>query len=256
LSVCGNSATDSEQAATERAVIEHWRTRWAQMSLVGGPAAPNELRLVEIVERAWRPVQGALVLEVGCGHGNIAVAFAERGATCLCLDSADRAVAHCARRLSDLGHHGWGCGGSAFALPVADGGVDVVVSGGLLEHFEAPLRRTMLAEMRRVSRGCVVALVPNGLDPFYRAAKWRLQETGRWPWGEEHSLRGLTGEFAAAGLRVVEECSFDFHNSVSLFRDAFGLAPEQARALLAWQSHEPTPDASLGYRLVTVGVVD
>lgn len=239
----------------EERVIGHWRNHWSGMRLVSGPAAANERRLVEIVEAAWRPVGGKSVLEVGCGQGSISVAFAERGAMALCLDSAERAVCHSAARLASLNLHGYGCVGSGFDLPLASDAVDVVASGGLLEHFARDLRLAMLAEMSRVSRGCVVTLVPNGLDPFYRFAKRHLQQTNRWPWGEEHSLRGLSAEFEEAGMTVVHECSYDPQTTVDLVRDAIGLMPDQADALIRWQADEDD-DISCGYRLVTIGAVD
>lgn len=243
------------QRRAEEQVIGHWRDHWSGMRLVSGPAAANERRLVEIVEAAWRPVGGKSVLEVGCGPGSISVAFAERRAALVCLDTAERAVRHSAARLAGLGHGGCGCAGSGFDLPLGSDAVDIVVSGGLLEHFDRDLRIAMLTEMRRVSKGCVVTLVPNGLDPLYRFAKWHLQRTERWPWGEERSLRGLSEEFEEAGSRVVHECSYDPQTTVDLVRDAIGLTPEQTGALMRWQADQGD-DISCGYRLVTIGAVD
>ena len=225
------------------------------MQLTDGRAAPNERRLVEIVEEAWQSVNGLRVLEVGCGQGSISVAFAERGAQPVCLDSAHRAVAHSLARHVRCGLPATGVTASGFDIPLRSGSVDVVVSGGLLEHFPRELRQRMLAEMKRVSRGCVVALIPNGLDPFYRCAKWCLQQTGRWPWGEELSLPGLTEEFESVGMRVLHETSYDFHNSVQLFERALALQREQAAAILKWAAAEARDEKWRGYRLVTIGTV-
>ena len=246
----------ADDVQTEQHVIAHWRALWDSAQLHDGDVAPNERHLVDILQNVWRPVTGLTVLEVGCGEGNISLAFAHAGASLICLDSAPRAVGHSMRRHTHRGLRSLGLVASGFRIPLTDDSVDVVVSGGLLEHFDQDLRARMLTEMRRVSRGCVIALVPNGLDPFYRFAKWHLQQTGRWPWGEEHSLQRLADEFSDAGMPVLYQGSYDFYNTAVLLRDALGLRPEQAQTLMKWASDEAGDALWCGYRLVIVGSVD
>lgn len=239
---------------TQQQVIEHWRTRWEDMELTDDPPPAVDGQLVDMVEDHVSAVSGRIVVDVGCGKGNLAFAFARRGAISICLDTAFAAVAHSVSRINTDALDARGVVGSGFSLPFSDNSIDIVVSGGLLEHFDRALRVEMLKEMKRVSRGCVVAMVPNGLDPFYRFAKWHLQATDRWPWGREHSLQGLGEEFAAAGLSVRYEGSYDFHNSAQLFGKALDLKSEQTRALLQWARQGPAGAHWCGYRLVSIGI--
>ena len=218
----------------EQRVVEHWRTRWQDKELDMGPPLLNDLRLVELVEESCGPVSGRSVLEVGAGEGSISVAFADRGATVSLIDSAPKSVEYCLRRLAAFGYQARGQVAVASSLPFADREFDFVVSGGLLEHFEPPLRVRILREMGRVCRGWVVTLIPNGGDGFYDLAKWQLQQTGRWPWGEEHSIASLTEDYSAAGLEMAREVSYDATNSLMLLTDALGLTPEQTQAMTRW----------------------
>jgi SAM-dependent methyltransferase len=91
-------------------------------------------------------------LEVGCGSGHFSALLAEAGFNAILLDYSSSAI-ECARK-SFLVLEGWERKryllGDALALPVADGAIDVVVSCGVLEHFEEPLRP--MREMVRVLR--------------------------------------------------------------------------------------------------------
>ena len=198
-------------AVSEQAMVEHWRRRWEELPPLHGPAAPFDRRLVAIYSELIGPPHGKRFLDVGTGRGGVSMAFAEAGAEVFLLDSSARALGYAGHRL-----HAFAPRLSlakASALPFADNSFDIVISGGLLEHFDADTRICMLAEMARVARGHVLAMIPNGGDPLYLFAKWHLQQTGRWPWGEEHSLSTLIDEFAQANMDIVAEVSFDPHGS-------------------------------------------
>ena len=87
---------------------------------------------------------GKSVLDVGGGPGYFAAAFRAAGATYISIE-ADLG------ELSARSEPGPGSVlGSALALPVRDGSVDVCYSSNVLEHVSDPER--MLAEMIRVTR--------------------------------------------------------------------------------------------------------
>ena len=250
---CGTWAMCDDWRNAEQRVVEHWRTRWEDKKLDMGPPLLNDLRLVELVEESCGPVSGRSVLEVGAGEGSISAAFADQGATVSLIDSAPKSVEHCLRRLAALGYQARGEVAVASRLPFADREFDFVVSGGLLEHFEPPLRVRILREMGRVCRGWVVTLIPNGGDGFYGLAKWQLQQTGRWPWGEEHSIASLTEDYSAAGLEMAREVSYDATNSLMLLTDALGLTPEQTQAMTRWAQARGGELGLCGYRLLAIG---
>ncbi len=255
--VSGASEAARPLREAEAQVIAHWRDRWETMDHRDGPVHPHDKHLVQVVEQHCGAVRGRAVLEVGVGQGGIALAFAERGAVVTIVDAVEKAVACSSERLAAQGHEVQAHQASATALPFPDNEFEIVVSGGLLEHFDEPLRLAILREMTRVCCGHVVTLIPNGADPLYRLAKFELKRTGRWQWGEEHSLTCLADEYQAAGLELVHETSYDFDNTVMLLQDALCLTPDQVAALRAWYSDEAPSlrGASLGYRLVAIGVV-
>jgi SAM-dependent methyltransferase len=136
----------------------------------------------------YAAVRGRIVCDVGGGPGYFVRAFRAAGARALCVD-AD------AGELSGTGAPGAGPGpgtaepgsvlGSALALPLAAGSVDVCFSSNVLEHVPEP--RRMLDEMVRVTRpgGIVFCAFTNWLSP------WGGHETSPWHYlgGDRAALR-------------------------------------------------------------------
>lgn len=84
--------------------------------------------------------EGARVLEVGCGRGTISAYFADAGFACSLLDSSPAAIAEAKKTFDAGGLEGTFNVGDALELPYPEGSFDVVVSIGLLEHFDEPTR--------------------------------------------------------------------------------------------------------------------
>jgi SAM-dependent methyltransferase len=94
--------------------------------------------------RAYVPLDGALLLDVGGGPGYFADAFRAAGARYCAVDSD-------VGELSARGEPGPGTVlGSGMRLPVRDAAVDVCYSSNVLEHVPEPWR--MAADMVRVTR--------------------------------------------------------------------------------------------------------
>jgi len=111
---------------------------------------------------------GRVVADVGGGPGFFAREFRGAGARALCLDTDTG-------ELAGMGHPDQGgVAGSALALPLAAGAVDVCFSANVLEHV--PDWRAMLAEMIRVTRpgGIIFVCFTNWLSP------WGGHETSPW----------------------------------------------------------------------------
>ncbi len=118
--------------------------------------------------RAYAPLAGATVLDVGGGPGYFREAFVAAGASYLAVD-ADLG------ELSAAGAPGPGTVlGSALALPVRSGATDVTYSSNLLEHVAQPERAA--DEMLRVTRagGVVFVSYTSWLSP------WGGHETAPW----------------------------------------------------------------------------
>jgi ubiquinone/menaquinone biosynthesis C-methylase UbiE len=106
--------------------------------------------------RVFRKVMGVVqegrALEVGCGRGSMAGYFAHAGFETHLLDSSPEAIACAERnfaadRMSAHFHVG-----DALALPFPDESFDVVVSIGLLEHFE-DIRQPVTEQLRVLRPG-------------------------------------------------------------------------------------------------------
>ena len=145
---------------------------------------------------------------MGAGSGRLLIRLgAERPYRLVALDYAPYAVRAVRENLRRSGRSGDALLGDALALPFADGSFDLMLSGGLLEHFREPA--AVIREMTRVLR-------PAGL--FYadivprRLSLYRWSERGRMARDEhlaagiyESDLpkRGWAALARAAGLRDV-----------------------------------------------------
>jgi 2-polyprenyl-3-methyl-5-hydroxy-6-metoxy-1,4-benzoquinol methylase len=101
---------------------------------------------------------GATVLDIGCGAGELSAARGEAGVRPVAVDVAREALRRATDRVPGLDARLWAPGA---ALPVADGSVDAVWAGEVVEHVAdvAP----WLSELRRVlkPRGTLLLTTPH-----------------------------------------------------------------------------------------------
>ena len=126
-------------------------------------------------------------LDVGCAEGYFMAAIGESlGADVWAVDLSDRAVAAAASRYGRPV-----AAAEATALPFADGAFDLVYSTEVIEHVLEP--ESMLAEMRRVSRGLVVVTTPVSQTEHDHAPDYELRTTGHINNFDQASVRRLFG---------------------------------------------------------------
>jgi len=131
----------------------YWDASW---KIEGVQSFSPHTTLIE--EAKWRYFQQDLkgysgrTLEVGCGSGHFSALLAKAGFNAILLDYSPSAIM-CARnsflKLEGKQRKRYLLG-DALSLPIADGMIDVVLSCGLLEHFENYVNP--IAEMVRVLR--------------------------------------------------------------------------------------------------------
>ena len=93
------------------------------------------------------------LLDVGAGTGLLALAAAPRVERVFALDVSPAMCGHLERKLTRLGvDNAEVVVNSATALPLADGGVDVVVSNYCFHHLRDREKARALAQIRRVLR--------------------------------------------------------------------------------------------------------
>jgi len=135
--------------------------------------------------RPMLPASG-VAIEVGAGSGRLLIRLGrERPYRLVALDYAPYAIKAVRENLRRAGLAGGALFADALALPLPDASVDVVLSGGLLEHFRDPA--PVVREMTRVLR-------PGGL--FYADIVPRKTSLYRWAERdrmahEEHMAEGI-----------------------------------------------------------------
>jgi ubiquinone/menaquinone biosynthesis C-methylase UbiE len=98
--------------------------------------------------RGILPEKGGLTLEVGAGSARLSCHLAQLGYRTVGMDRSELAVPQARHNYASVGVTGEFLTGDAFCLPFADNSFDVVLSTGLLEHFEDPA--PIVQEMARV----------------------------------------------------------------------------------------------------------
>jgi len=141
---------------------------------------------------------GGLVLDVGCGTGQLGAAIASEGFDVFGVDLSASMVSK-ARQRGLLGTYS----AVTTALPFADGSFDLALTVATLHHLETPERVALtVAEMGRVVRpgGFVVLWDHNPSNPYWPILMKRVPQDS----GDERlvPLRELLADVRAAGLRV------------------------------------------------------
>jgi ubiquinone/menaquinone biosynthesis C-methylase UbiE len=147
---------------------------------------------------------GAIVVDVGCGTGTLAIALAASGAEVIGVDG-DPEVLALARAKAGADAVQWRKG-TATALPLAGDSADRVVMSLLLHHLGVDAKRTALAEAVRVLRpGGRLHVADWGRphDPLMRGAAWALERLDGAQGLREHLDGGLPVLLADAGLSAV-----------------------------------------------------
>jgi ubiquinone/menaquinone biosynthesis C-methylase UbiE len=147
-------------------------------------------------------IQGADVLDVGCGDAGVPIAFAEAGARAAGIEPHEPSVQRGRVRVSEHGVAVDLRQGVAEELPYPDASFDLVVLDNVLEHVRD--QRRTLEEIRRVLRpdGLLYLVTPKPLslyslwnDPHYDLAGLVLLPRRLQIWYFEKVRRGGEGSY-------------------------------------------------------------
>jgi 2-polyprenyl-3-methyl-5-hydroxy-6-metoxy-1,4-benzoquinol methylase len=112
--------------------------------------AINEARLAHL-ESLQLPLEGKTVLDVGCGIGQLACFFVERGCKVVCVDGREQNIAALRSRFPELVGHLI----NVETSPLSQFGMfDIVFCYGLLYHLENPI--AALRNMASVCKGLML----------------------------------------------------------------------------------------------------
>jgi ubiquinone/menaquinone biosynthesis C-methylase UbiE len=230
------------------------------------PSISDAARLQKLVQ-AVSPDASAKVLDVACGPGYVALAFAEvcREVVGIDLTPEMLEVAESHRRKRQITNASFQLG-AAEKLPFRNQEFDVVVSRLALHHWQAP--RRIIAEMVRVCRhGGTIALEDLITSEHARRASLhnRIEKLRDPSHTRAFSASGLVRVLAAANLEIVSIYSGELLQDVERWMET-SRTPEtvarKVRALLAQDEQRDlsglTPfrvDGRLHFRHKTLTVV-
>jgi hypothetical protein len=253
----GNGAVPSEQrvaSAAERLDQPNNAAAWEKICLT---TIKPVTKLSNPVARAVADLThaGEILLEAGCGSANLSAELATAGRRIELCDFSQAILERAAQlfKQSNLPPPQLTQCDLTGPLPWRDQAVDVVWSSGVLEHWTDEELVPIVSEMVRVSRRCVISLVPYAGCVFYRLGKYLAETAGKWPYGREIPRSTLAPVFQEAGLSDVRE--FPVWNEWG--PRLLGLTDKDLQIRVQrWWDSLPADDpakADQGYLLLTVG---
>jgi glycosyltransferase involved in cell wall biosynthesis/SAM-dependent methyltransferase len=198
---------------------------------------------------------GDVLLEAGCGSGALSAELATAGRRIELCDFSRAILDRAAElfRVSNLPPPRLTLCDLTKPLPWPDRALDVVWSSGVLEHWTDEELMSIIGEMARISRKCVISLVPYAGCVFYRLGKYLAEQSGQWPYGREIPRRTLRPLFQRAGLSNIREYTVWNEWGPRLL----GLTDrEMEQVVEGWWDSLPEDDPAKdgqGYLLLTVG---
>jgi ubiquinone/menaquinone biosynthesis C-methylase UbiE len=187
------------------------------------------------------------VLDVACGGGVVACAFAAHVKHVTGFDMTPAMLARGAEHARELGltNLSWRQG-DATSLPFADGAFSIVFTRFSLHHFPDPL--AVLKEMVRVCAGGGMVVVCDmfaSTDPVKAASFNRLEKLRDPSHVRCLSLPELRELFAKAGLSAPRQANYELRDSVrNLLKRSFPNPGDDARITAMFDRH--VDDGSLG----------
>jgi ubiquinone/menaquinone biosynthesis C-methylase UbiE len=147
-----------------------------------GFAAAPELHndaVLDLLVEAAQPKPSDIVVDLACGPGSVALAFAPHVARVEGLDATDAMLAQARsaaanRRATNVTWRS----GSVYALPYEDASVDLVVSRFAMHHLEDP--PAAIREMRRVAVPGARIVLCDGVAPDDPDKRRAFNEMERW----------------------------------------------------------------------------
>lgn len=232
---------------------EMWDRLWSEVSVDEWDRVSEAI--LAGLQGAIGSVSGYRILEAGAGSGRVSLRLAQEGAEVTLLDFSERALELARMRFEEAGCTAAFVLGHIESMPFADSTFDVVWNAGVLEHFSPERQTELLAEMGRVVRpdGYLVCMVPNKRSLPYLLAKWYLEMTGQWLYGQEFPVESLRPVMDRAGLEVVEEFSVGYDVGCEMLANIPSLSHLGAILDFHYNTLSGTDKRALpGYLLVTV----
>jgi len=216
---------------------EFWDRLW-DADPPGSPASGNQPERISLWYRELfqrhLPRDG-LMVEAGCGNGNLMRTLTAAGYQVEGLDFAPRAI-DASRRIDPAGRYRLG---DVRDLPYSTGSLAGYLSFGVVEHFDDATRAGILAEAARTLRPGGIAVITT---PYFSPIRQLRAQADRYqddPRGLDFyqfyfSRCDLESQLRAAGLTPIAADGYDLYKGL---KDTFGLKPWLDR----WNRLGPKP---------------
>lgn len=238
----------------DRGMASHHENILDQFSRQAVPfstAAPmRDERVLDAIVEATSAGSDDDVLDVACGPGIVACAFARRARQVTGIDLTPAMLERAKKLAAEQGLHNvsWTCG-DVLPLPFADASFSVVVSRLAFHHFEQPV--SVLREMKRVCRPggrVLVADLYASAEPSKATAMHRMECMRDPSHVRALTFAELSGLFAQVGLQPNRELHYGIDNELDAWlARSFplpGSEPEIRRMF-----EQALPDDGLGLQL-------
>jgi len=184
----------------EQMIAGTWSAYWKDKQEDIAPWDVLSHTILATLRRETGGFAGKSIMEAGCGTGRISAQVCREGASVACLDIAREAL-DLARRQFPRGSPCRFVLGSILSLP-RDRRYDALWNAGVLEHFSPADQRKAIGESLDLLRpgGKLVLFTPYAGSILYRAAKFLLERTGRWPYGRETPVSTLGDVIPGRGV--------------------------------------------------------
>jgi len=242
------------QAAEPNSEAPNNPIAWEALYL-GSPSVVSRLSHPVAHALAELTVPGELLLEAGCGSAQISAELATAGRRIELCDFSAKILGQAKRVFEVSGltaPRSTECD-ITDPLPWAAGEVDVVWSSGVLEHWSDEQVEGIVREMARVSRRCVISLVPYAGCVLYQLAKHTAERNGLWPYGRELPRWSLRPLFEKVGLKAVVERTIWSEAAPDMLNLTDPLYREVAADWWSAASADKRLRGEQGYLLLTVG---
>jgi SAM-dependent methyltransferase len=157
-------------------------------------------RMNEVVLEKVAPVQGEMIVDIGCGRGIDGVELAKRGAVVIGLEPSSVMITHAKNHISENGADMSVVRGVGEHLPFQAHSLDKVVCKGALDHFPVPAMVMSQIAMALKPEGKAIIAIANFESLGFKLGRmvWWFRKRlgfkpleGRMPWEvpEDHTYK-------------------------------------------------------------------
>jgi len=155
----------------------------------------------KVCEELIEQLSVKIVLDIACGTGSTSIPYSVLGVRSVLLDISRVAVKEAMYIYKNQGLQAEFIVADAFHLPFHDQVFDMIITGGLFEHFNHDSLASLLREIRSYAKNLMI-MIPLWRNIGYRLAKALSTLLRRWPFGQQLERDVKENELTEAILKA------------------------------------------------------